>query len=322
MSIKMKHLLITCIISIFLSINAYSQLLNEFNAPTAEHQLVEGTNISIIPPKDFLPSPEFKGFKNPNDPTSMIMVMEIPGPFSEVSKGFNEEMMLARGMKLTSKEEVEVTPFSGMLIELEQEANGRSFSKAILVYGDSSFTAMVNGVYLADSVDLGKKINQSIVSTVVNQEMEINPREALDFTLQESKGNLKFLAVIGNGMLLNRDLKTPTESEDKATLIVDRSFEKLDIENKEAFCLSRLQQFEDDFQVIEDRGMNEMELDGLNGYELYAQNMENETEEMYQLILFPEDGGYYIIIGTYVKGSQSAMRDIKLVLDTFKRKEG
>lgn len=45
----------------------------------------------MIPPISFKPSSNFKGFQDPEDPTSMIMTMEIPGPFAEATKGFNSE---------------------------------------------------------------------------------------------------------------------------------------------------------------------------------------------------------------------------------------
>lgn len=62
-------------------------------SPTVEHQLIEGTNVYLIPPQTFSPSDNFKGFQDPSDPYSMLMLMEIPGPFSEASEGFNTEIL-------------------------------------------------------------------------------------------------------------------------------------------------------------------------------------------------------------------------------------
>ena len=45
---------------------------------TENHIKVEGTNISMIPPASFEVSGNFKGFQNPIDKTSMIIIMEIP----------------------------------------------------------------------------------------------------------------------------------------------------------------------------------------------------------------------------------------------------
>lgn len=285
------------------------------------HIQIEGTNIFMVPPISFESSSNFKGFQNPNDQTAMIMAMEIPGPYSEVSKGFNSEMMKKQGMELKTKKEIKVSEFNGLLIELDQSANGMVFSKQILIYGNEKSSTLINGVYLKDSLQLGEKIKQSVLTTFVDLETESNPREALNYSLNENKGSLKFKAVIGNGMLFNRDLKTPTESIDKATLLTDKSFTKVEIENKKLFCISRLKKYPDDYSVIPSKGINEIELDNLKGFKLFAKNNDKENEEMYQVILFDDNGGYYLFIGTYEIGSEQAISDIQNIIQTFERKK-
>ncbi len=285
------------------------------------HIQIKGTNIFMVPPTSFESSNNFKGFQNPNDQTSMIMAMEIPGPYSEVSKGFNSEMMQKQGMELKTKKEIKVAEFDGLLLELDQSANGMVFSKQIIIYGNEKSSTLINGVYLKDSLQLGKKIKESILTTFVDSKTESNPRDALNYSINENVGSLKFKAVMGNGMLLNRDLKTPTESEDKATLLTDKSFANVEIKNEKLFCISRLKKYPDDYSVIPSKGINEIEIDNLKGFELFAKNNDKENEEMYQVILFDENGGYYLFIGTYVTGSEKAISDIKSVIHTFKRKK-
>jgi hypothetical protein len=285
------------------------------------HIQIKGTNIFMVPPTSFESSSNFKGFQNPNDQTSMIMAMEIPGPYSEVSKGFNSEMMQKQGMELKTKKEIKVAEFDGLLLELDQSANGMVFSKQIIIYGNEKSSTLINGVYLKDSLQLGEKIKKSILTTFVDSKIESNPRKALNYSLDENIASLKFKAVIGNGMLFNRDLKTPTESVDKATLLTDKSFAKVEIKNEKLFCISRLKKYPDDYSVIPSKGINNIEIDNLKGFELFAKNNDKENEEMYQVILFDKDGGYYLFIGTYVTGSDKAISDIKNVIQTFKRKQ-
>lgn len=287
---------------------------------TQHHILVNGTNISMIPPESFKQSDNFKGFQNPEDQTSMIMLMEIPGPFSEVGKAFNGKMLKTKGMKLLNKQEIKIASYDGYLIDLTQNVNGLTYSKNILVFGNETFSTMVNGIYLLDSIKLEEKIKASVLTTFVDFNLQAEPRKALDYTIDESVGKMQFKSVIGNGMLLNRDLKTPTESKDKATLITDKSFEKPDIQNKKVFCMSRLKKYPDDYSLIIEQGINEIQLDGLNGYELFAKNNDAENEELYQVILFNDDGGYFLFVGTYLKGSETAVEDIKRIIKTFKRK--
>lgn len=120
-------------------------------------------------------------------------------------------------------------------------------------------------------------------------------------------------------MLFNRDLKIPTESADKATLLIDKSFAKVEIENKKAFCISRLKDYPDNFVLNKNKKINEITIDNLKGFELYATSNE-PNEDAYQVILFNENGGYFLFLGTYLKGDITAENDIKNCIKSFKRK--
>ena len=312
-----KHILTIVLLSF--SILAFGQELPK--EKSENHLQIEGTNIFMVPPALFELSTNFKGFQNPDDQTSMIMMMEIPGPYNEIIKGFTSEMMKPQAMELKSKKEIQVAEYNGLLIELDQTANGMVFSKQLLVYGNEKSSTLINGVYLKDSIQTGEKIKQSISTTFVDPSLTINPREALDYTLNEDVGDMQFKSVFGNGMLFNRDLKTPTESFDKASLLTDKSFAKIAIENKKLFCISRLKKYPDNYSVLPSKDITEITLDDLNGFELFAKNNDNENEEMYQVILFDENGGYYLFVGTYVPNSENAIADIKSIVQTFRRKK-
>lgn len=307
------------LVSLYLAISTgYGQ-----SFPTAmkeKHELVAGTNIHLIPPPSFTATDQFKGFQNPVDPTSMIMVVEIPGPLKQVTAGFTSEMMATRGMTLNNKTAIMIAGMKGLFVEMEQAANGMIFSKHILVFGDATKSTMINGVYLKDSLTLGEAIKQSIFTTYMDVAVEADPRAALSFDVDEKVGSLQFYAVVGNSMLFNRDLKTPTESEDQATLIVDKSFAAIDISNKKDFCVDRLEQYPDDYAIDETKGVQTVTIDGLHGYELYATNIKNASEEaLYQVILF-DDTGYYIIVATYTQGYTKALADLQRIIMTFRLK--
>ena len=291
-------------------------------AASEAHVQVPGTAVFLVPPPNFEPSDNFKGFQSPVDQTSMIMVMEIPGPFQEVSAGFTEENLAPRGMKLQNREEVELYGYPGFWIDLEQEANGMVFSKHILVYGDSSQTTMINGVFLADSSWTGMHIQKSVLSTFIDIQAKEDPRSTLDYTLDESLTGFQFVSVIGNGMLFNRDGKIPTESKDQANLVTDKSFQQLDITDPKQFCYARLNQYPDKYLPSEKWEIKEVEIDGLQGFELFAQRADENPELAYQVILFPEEGGYFLFFATYLPGPDQGgtEEDIQNLVYSFERK--
>ncbi|MEM1136660.1 MAG: hypothetical protein AAGI07_12555 [Bacteroidota bacterium] len=317
------HNLLIVLICLLVIEHSYGQKLNDFNEPTSNHVLINGTNISMIPPPNFNQTANFKGFLNSEDRATMIMVMEIPGPYKEIVKGFTDDMLVTRGMKLSEKVDLQISDYSALLITLEQDANGLLYEKSILVYGDSTATTMVNGVYLKDSIETGKAIQKSIKSVVIDTVLVVNPREALPYEVNEQVGNLKFANVMGNSMLFSRDGKIPTESEEMVLLFVDKSFAKVTIPDKKAFCISRLDNYPDDFQLIEKQGVNEVVINDFKGYELYAKKS-GETKEkeevFYQVVLFDGEYGYYILAGSCLASSELALDDIKQVINTFSLK--
>jgi hypothetical protein len=314
----MKNFIITALI-LLTTQSLSAQSINNFTAATPQHILIAGTNIYLIPPAGFAPSKTFKGFQNPTNPSSMIMVLELPAPYSEMEKGFDKDKMAKSGMNVTSKEEINLNGTKGMLLEIEQEANATTFSKTILVFENGNSTTMINGVYVK-GLPIGKLITESIKSTFFNAQVKRDARAALDYTVDETVGNLKFNHVLGNGLLINRDGKIPTQSLDKVSLITDRSFAKVKIDNKKLFCLTRLRKISEKFEIVEEKGLNEITLDGLKGYEVYAKNT-SENKDIYQAIVFEEDGGYYLFVGQYATENPAALTDIKKIIQTFKRKK-
>ena len=250
--------------------------------------------------------------------------MKIPGPISKTTAGFNAERLETEGMLLKDKKAITIGPYEGYLMQVDQvaDSNGNVFSKYFLIYGDESATVLINGIYLQEDTERGKLIEQSILSTYVDTELTADPRAALLYDLDETLGGLQFHSVIGNGMLFNRDLKTPTESPDKAALIVDQSFAEMEITEREAFCLQRLAQYSDPYILDEKKGkgIKPVIIDGLSGYELHATKVGDESEALYQVILFVDEGGYFIFNGIYQTDFPEAYQDIRSIIMSFHQK--
>ncbi|TXF89983.1 hypothetical protein FUA23_08505 [Neolewinella aurantiaca] len=302
-----------------LSTALFAQPINNYSSPTSAHQLVAGTNIYLIPPTDFSVSENFTGFQNPEDPTAMIMVTSIPGPFDQISAGFTKEMLASRGMTLNKKQEATVAGIGALYVELDQYSQGLTFTKAILIYGDATETTLINGVSVKDSVALGASIRESVRSAVIGDVTSADPQSRLSFTVDESAGNLQFASVIGNSLLLTRDGKVQTESEDRATLIIDRSYNTQEIEDKEAFTTLRLATLPGKYKAASEEYPRKVELAGMSGYEIFATGADKE-ETAHLTILFRKEGGYFIFLATYLTGSTQAQADIEAILESFRVK--
>ncbi|MCB9263337.1 MAG: hypothetical protein H6607_13270 [Flavobacteriales bacterium] len=114
MSIKIKFTTLLLFIS---SVGFGQDLANQ---KTENHLQIPGTNVFMIPPDSFEVSGNFKGFQNPSDKNSIIMLTEFPGPFSKVTKGLNVKKLKAIGMELKTSTEIKIGEYNGFLFELEQ----------------------------------------------------------------------------------------------------------------------------------------------------------------------------------------------------------
>jgi hypothetical protein len=296
----------------------FSNIENIDNIHSDKHVIISGTNISMIPPPEFEPSKNFKGFNDPNDKMSIIMIVEIPGPFDEISKGFQPDLMKEREMNLISSKRILINGIDGLLLEFNQKVNGLTFSKYALLYGNRNHTTLINGMFLEDSITTGKLIKECINSTVVNLDMNVDPRLAMDYTIDETAGDFTFESVMGNAMMFNK--LHPTDTNQNITIMVDKSYQKTQVADKKTFCIKRLGQLPETYNFIETKGLNEIVVDGISGYELYASSANNPLEELYQAILFDDDGGYFIFIAIYKSDQTTEIENIRNVVKSFKRK--
>ncbi|MEM9930424.1 MAG: hypothetical protein AAF840_11440, partial [Bacteroidota bacterium] len=178
-------------------------------------------------------------------------------------------------------------------------------------------STLINGVSLKTADGLTKALKKSVLSTFIDDQFSADPRVTLSYNVQEKTGHLRFIAVSGNSMFFNRDGKTLTQREDnKATLIIDESFAKVNISDPAEFCLQRLNQLPGNYTLKSDEYPQKSEFAGLEVYELYALD-EDKDEALYLAISPKENGGYYVFVGIYQPGSKQAIADIKAVLDTF-----
>jgi hypothetical protein len=128
---------------VFLLISCFVHLLH---AQNAVDQVIPGTKISMVPPDSFVLAQKFSGFQH-NESGSSIMVTELPAPFQAMTNAFTKEALQAKGMELLGKEQITVASTPGLIFFVRQTANNLVYLKQILVFGDSTHTTLINGIY-------------------------------------------------------------------------------------------------------------------------------------------------------------------------------
>ncbi len=284
---------------------------------TEKHIKVSGTKCSLIPPSGFVVATSFSGFQNAETGAS-IMINELPAPYQSISDGFTADALKSRGMTLVKKETIDFNGSKATLFNLTQSANGTTYIKQMLVFGDTKGTVLVNGIYPEASKDIEAKIKNALLSTVYNTSQNDNPLEVSTFTIDTKDTDFKLIKYMSGSLLYSTDGKIPTE---KPTLIVGNSLAKIPTQNQKKYSEERLKKLpRGEFNQI--KTIKEITIDNLKGYEIVAngKTKDDKAELVYQVMLFNENSDYYIIVGQAKEEFDKYLESFKKVTKTFKRK--
>jgi len=286
---------------------------------TEKHQEVRGSKISMVPPKDFKVATNFMGFQHA-ETNSSVMVMDIPGPFTKVSGGLNAENLLKQGVRVDSIQNIRVNGLPGLLIKGEQTAHGIDFLKYSLAFGTDTETILISGVVPKDNSDFEQRVKKAILSVIYNPTKILTPLDAVDFEISTAGTDFVFAKSMSNMLVYNRDGKMPTESIDKASLVVAKAISKVEITDKKEFATNRIKMLP--VQITNIKSVNPIEISGLQGFEINAEGVNRKTgikELAYQVMLFTDDS-YYIIFGSCQENFDENLKVFQKLIGTFKLK--
>lgn len=286
---------------------------------TLTHEEVRGSKISMIPPKDFQVAKSFMGFQQA-ETNSSVMVLDVPGPFLEVSKALTVENLLKQGVEVENSEQIILNGLPAVLIKGDQTAYGSIFRKYILVLGTEQETIMINGIVPKDSLALGDAVKNALLSTVYDVNKILTPLDAVDFQISTVETDFIFAKSMSNMLVYNRDGKIPVETSDKASLVIAKAFSKVAITDKKMYATNRIKTLP--VQISKIIKTIAVEINGLKGYEITAEGVNRKTgikEQAYQVMLFTDDS-YYILFGSSQDDFDTNLVVFKKLVQTFQLK--
>ncbi|MBI3219943.1 MAG: hypothetical protein HYZ44_10555 [Bacteroidetes bacterium] len=312
--------LVVTLIGFFTIVSSFGQ--EEINnSKTEKHQPVAGTKFFLIPPSGFVSATSFQGFQQTNTGSS-ILLMEIPGPFSETTRGFNEQGLKTQGVQLKTKNAIKVNGKQGFFMTAAQSAYGNDYSKYMLVFGDAQATYMINGTFPAKFAELAEDIRNAMLSVVYESAMTVDPLGSVSFTIDTRDTKLKFAKNMSGMLIYTVDGKVPAEASDKTSFLVGLSIANVKMTDFKMTAVTRMKKLPYTDLKIDESKISEVEIDGITGYELVGEGLDKPngtTELVYQVMLYT-DNGYYIIVGTTTDNFEQNLELFKKVARTFKRK--
>jgi len=298
-------------------------ILLAFTVSTAEAQQakpVKGTSLIVPKPEGFTDADRFQGYQQ-EETGSSVMILEIPGPYSEVIKGFVPERMITQGMRLLSKEPAQFGQYKGILVSISQSLYDIEFQKWGAIFGDEKKTYMVMASY---QKIMAPKLSPLLKRTVLaarESGQKANPLDALVFELTPV-GEMKLAKVIGPAMILSRQGIFPDPTGQVPVMIVAPSFElPIEVRNRKLYAQARMKKFPDITDIVIKLN-EEIAINGLDGYEIIATGKKSDAEvAVYQVMLF-DTKGYYLIYGSIVRDQVKTMLPVfRQTARSFKLKQ-
>lgn len=138
------------------------------SSKTASHQLVAGTRVYMIAPPGFQPSGSMAGFEKGEIAT--INVMDMDGVSFETSANtLNKEKVEANNKQLLEEGNLTVNGIDAKYVRVNADGENHVIA---LVFGDSSYSIMLNCVYKGNDQETQKAIIKAIESVYFNKDQK------------------------------------------------------------------------------------------------------------------------------------------------------
>ncbi len=266
--------------------------------------------LAIPQPIGFEKATSFYGFQQ-SSTSSSVLLMELPGPFREVIKGLNQKGLAARGIKLLSKQSIKIKNQPGFLLEIAQDYAGLKFRKWIVVFGNDQKTHMVTATFLKkDVAKLSTPLKQVVLAVSPISRLTSSNVSSLPFSVTAVDGLMLVQKAAGMGKIaaFTKNGQLPASSPADPLFLVSPSLGAVPVLDRQDFAVRRLYGYPKT-KIAAVKSTKEIVIDNLSGWEIVADAQAQSTKislKLYQVMLFPKQGGYVLMIGT-VGDQQSAL---------------
>lgn len=187
-------LLFSCLTSASFAQSAAGSLPVEIKNSRKPAQInLPGTRLYLIPPAGFETSPGNASISKGN--TAMVQVMDlVGGSFYTNAATFSKESFEQKGITVFEYKELRVNGFPAKMVFMSGAPNTKVYD---LVFGDSTFSTMVMGIFDDHDAQAGNQVRQAMLSIYYDKAHKVNPFADAIFRLDDSKSAFKFVKFSG-----------------------------------------------------------------------------------------------------------------------------
>lgn len=179
----------------------YFGLILILAACSAQNRIdIPKTRVSLIPPDGFVALPGFNGLQN--DDKNGIEVRDLTGNYFVLKGQYSSDQLEAKGLKVLNTETVRIQNYDGFLHKIVMDNKSNVYN---LVFGDSTFCAVLFGTYKSSSTSDGIKMKEALLTAnydksktpaSLNAEVSLNDKES-QFKLATASSNYMIYALKG-----------------------------------------------------------------------------------------------------------------------------
>jgi len=275
---------------------------------SAQATRVAGTSVALAAPPGFAASTRFPGFERA-DLQSSVMVTEIPGPVSELSRGMTAANLATRGMTLISSTKQVVDGRPVLLLKVSQPANGMTVHKWMIVSGEEHES------------QIGDAIKESLLTARwAAAGAPPDHFEGLSFRVSPTT-SLKIAGRMSNMLMLTESGQMGPQGPNAALFMVGTSLAPVDLSDLKAFAITRASQTKQLKGLrISEQGATAIANE--TAYELVAEGTDVATGRLvtlYQLVL-PDPQGYVLMQGLVASTRAATMLpEFRRAAQSFRR---
>jgi hypothetical protein len=184
----MKYLLPSILVLTSITVNAQNNSDSISAKPADQHVTVPGTHVSMIIPQGFKLAKDFVGLEK-DDKTFIEVFDPYESDYTKSVTYFTRPIFEGKGMDVFTFKAAKVGTYPAKYAGMK---NSAGYGKYELLFGDTTFSAMVLGHCSVNDVETSKALEGAIMSASYDKNKKIDPYIHTYFTVNDSTTMFKF----------------------------------------------------------------------------------------------------------------------------------
>ncbi len=271
------------ILFLLISLNIFGQ-----NSLTKSGYInIKGTKLYIIPPKGFKESKNMVGLEK--NGTALIQVMDlVGGNFDSNTTTYTRDEFEKKGVSVLELREIEIDGYKAKFSHIK---GGDSNEILQVVFGDSTFTAMVMGIYPSNlRNELFSDLKAAFLKIKYDKTLVIDPFSASVFKIGKNESKYKFAKASANMFIFSENGIIKDSYVDEAMMMItsvpfDKTMLKEQLVDELVNGLTR-----QGFIKKESKNLSKKSINGYNTIEVeYYFDHKSEIKLMFITVLVKND---------------------------------